>query len=415
MDDSEKKTENNEEIQPSEPQQDGQDAPTETTDAAPQPDADAPVVIDQSDLIEDAEIVEDAEAEAEVEPEAEADPEPILMPEPTPAAKSGGGFIATALGGVVAAAIGFGAAQVIGVDLMGDNGASEQISAQASQLATLTTRIKDLEARPAAPDLSGDIAALKSSISAEVGSVSDAVDDLGAQVSALADRLSALEARPPVAIGGDPAAAAAYEKELATMRAELDAQRTENQQLADKVASAAADATAEIDAATANARALESNAAMMRIKAALETGGAYADALAVFDGADIPAPLAAAASTGAPTLSELQASYPAAARTALSESLKSEMGDSATERLGAFLRSQVGARSLNPREGDDPDAILSRAEAALRSGDLAQSLAELASLPPAGQTAMADWATAAQTRLDVLAAADAFAASQNLN
>ncbi|MGB0440740.1 MAG: molybdopterin-binding protein, partial [Paracoccaceae bacterium] len=36
--------------------------------------------------------------------------------------------------------------------------------------------------------------------------------------------------------------------------------------------------------------------------------------------------------------------------------------------LGAFLKTQLGARSLEPREGDDPDAVLSRMEAAAREG-----------------------------------------------
>ena len=96
-----------------------------------------------------------------------------------------------------------------------------------------------------------------------------------------------------------------------------------------------------------------------------------------------------------------------AARAGLSDSLKATMGDSAGERFTAFLRAQVGARSLEAREGDDPDAVLSRAEAALRAGQIETVLAELASLPAEGQAAMKPWidqAAARQTALDAISA-----------
>ena len=75
------------------------------------------------------------------------------------------------------------------------------------------------------------------------------------------------------------------------------------------------------------------------------------------------------------------------------------MGEGWTDRLSAFLRSQSGARSLTPREGTDPDAVLSRAEAALRDGQIKAALAELAGLPPAGTEAMAPWIADATRRL----------------
>ncbi|MBV5276525.1 hypothetical protein JZU56_01410, partial [bacterium] len=66
-----------------------------------------------------------------------------------------------------------------------------------------------------------------------------------------------------------------------------------------------------------------------------------------------------------PSAQALQASFPDSARTALEAALRANMGESWSERVGNFLRTQVGVRSLTPRDGPDPDAILSRAEAAL--------------------------------------------------
>ena len=119
----------------------------------------------------------------------------------------------------------------------------------------------------------------------------------------------------------------------------------------------------------------------------------------------MPPALSGPAADGVPTLTELVDSYPEAARAALDASIRANVDGGAFDRFTAFLRVQTGARSLEPREGDDPDAILSRAEAAVRAGDLAQALTELAALPEDGQAAMAGWTQSARTRLDALEAA----------
>ena len=138
----------------------------------------------------------------------------------------------------------------------------------------------------------------------------------------------------------------------------------------------------------------------------METGAPFVTAVQALTaaGTEVPAPLADAAATGLPSLALLQTAFPDAARQALDDSLRAGMGDSTMDRLGAFLRTQTGARSLTPREGADPDAILSRAEAALKAGDLTSSLAEIATLPEAGQAALATWTGAAQARLAATAA-----------
>ena len=91
----------------------------------------------------------------------------------------------------------------------------------------------------------------------------------------------------------------------------------------------------------------------------------------------------------------------------LDAALRANMGASWAERATSFLRTQTGARSLEPREGNAPDAILSRAEAALASGDLVVTLAEITTLPAEAQPALAEWRVIAETRLAAaLAVAD---------
>ena len=81
--------------------------------------------------------------------------------------------------------------------------------------------------------------------------------------------------------------------------------------------------------------------------------------------------------------------------------------------LGGFLRSQLGARSVAPREGDDPDAVLSRAEAALKAGELQTALTEIETLPEEAKAAMSDWITSARMRAQAQSAVNAL--SQELN
>ena len=133
------------------------------------------------------------------------------------------------------------------------------------------------------------------------------------------------------------------------------------------------------------------------VEAALDSGSAYADAVADLEAAGIavPAGLAAAAASGVPTRAQLAAGFGPAARAALAVAHRDVEGLGMADRVAAFFKAQLGIRSLAPREGDDPDAILSRAEAALGANDLAAALAELAALPPGPAAEMAAWAAAA--------------------
>ena len=144
--------------------------------------------------------------------------------------------------------------------------------------------------------------------------------------------------------------------------------------------------------------------ARAKLQAALDSGAPYGAAVADMAGQDLPAILTDNAQSGLPTLQTLRTSFPDAARVALDTALQANMGESWAERVGAFLRGQTGARSLTPREGTDPDAVLSRAEAALAAGDLPTALTELDALPPQAQAALTDWRAKADLRLQAATA-----------
>ncbi|TCP61164.1 hypothetical protein EV663_106111 [Rhodovulum bhavnagarense] len=351
--------------------------------------------------VEEAEIVEDI-PDPQPEPVAETGPAPTPAPQP----KRKGGLFIPLIGGVLAAGIGYGAAQYIkpegwpfpGTATGADDAA---LSALSDRLAALEGRVANLPTEPApgqAPDMS-------------------AYDD---RLGALAKQVAALETgleNARITGGGDEAAAAlaAYQQELEQMRAELATQRDENARLAQSVAAVADEAEAEVDAAMERAALIEARAAIMRIDAALASGAPFAGALPQLGEIEVPAALADIAGQGVATLAALQEDFPTAARAALDAALKQRADGDVGDRVGAFLRSQLGVRSLTPREGDDADAVLSRAEAALRQGALDAALAELDMLPDAARGEMAGWIARAVARQQAVAAAQSIAQSLNSN
>ncbi len=405
---------------------------------------------------------------------APADPDPDPEParraaDPAPAPqKSGGGFMPALLGGVIAAGLGAGGIAYFGQALIGDDDRLEQaLAAQDSQLAALDAKLSEMAATLAAPveDVAGaQIAALGDRLADQfadqIGGVADRIDRLAATVTEVQggvaaldtrladanDRLSAVERRPLTESSeAAQAAFAAYEDDIAELRAALDAQTQASEALAAQLEEREAAAQAEIDAAAARAAALQAQAeeqaqiardqaeeqariateqaearartaalreALVGLDAALEKGTPFETYLGVLsEDAEVPQPLAEAATSGVATLPDLRAAFPDLARDALDASIRETVDDDLTERAVAFLKAQTGFRSLAPRAGDDPDAVLSRAEAALRAGDLGTAVSELSQLPPAGQAVMADWIARAEQRRNVTEAAETLAAT----
>ena len=318
-----------------------------------------------------------------------------------------GGFFPMLLGGVAAAAIGFGIAYsgaLDGLPLPGTGAAQEditaltqQIGAQDSTISDLTNRLTTLEQAPApetpaAADLSPMIA------------------DLSAQIAALTQRLDAVEARPAsqgsAADADTQAALTAASAELDQIRQALDAQRAEIAALTDTAAQ-------EQAAARQSAERVMQRAALTRIQTAIDTGSPFADAVTELrdSGVDVPAPLADQAENGVTPLSSLQSTFPDLAR----DALRAARQQNGTAGIGGFLETQLGLRSLQPREGDDPDAVLSRAEAALRTGDLTQTLTELGALPDPAKAVLADWRAQAETRVAAATAAQDLSQALNTN
>lgn len=378
-------------------------APEPEASTMAEPEVSVPVDPTPSDSIEDAEIVSETPAPAPgdaapdtaaSEDAAQSDPAPVetapgedasaeQTPRETtpaePAPKSS--ILPMLLGGAVAAALGYGA------HMLTQTAPAADTSALQSELASLRATVQGLDIpAPFDPaDLQGQIATLAQSVAA-LESAAPAIDP---------ETLAVLSTQVQAVV----TSSAALTTEMAALRADMDALQADMADLRDLAETRVTEAESAVDAALARA-------GLDMVRAALDTGAPFGGAVAQIAqaGVAVPADLAAIAGAGIVTPDALIESFDAHARDALRASLTDLPATSTTERLGNFLRAQVGARSTAPRDGDDPDAILSRAGAAVQAGDFATALQELDALPEAGRAAMADWTRAATARAAALAA-----------
>lgn len=397
------------------------DAPQTVAGSTPD---DAPTDTDRTEAAEEAtDAPEDSARTAEADTAVDADmtapttegsskepPETSTATDPTaqePARK--GGLVPLVLGGIVAGAVGFGAGSFVNGWPFGQqedpfkaqtrSALSDQstlLSEISGRVDGLATTLSDTSAAVAAIDL-GPVAAQAQDARTTATELETALNEVRGKLSGFETRITELEKRPMEA-AVSPETIAAYERELDKLRSDITAQR-------DEIKTMAAEAFAAEQAAGNDAVLAKARAALADITVAVDNGAAFADALAqlrIVSGATIPEGLSAHAADGVPTLAALIASFPDAARSALAASRMT--GDTGEGGFGAFLKAQLGARSVTPKEGNDPDAVLSRAEAALRSGDLTTTLSELDALPDVAQKEIADWRAGADARASALAA-----------
>lgn len=333
---------------------------------------------------------------------------------PTAVAASGPGALGLVLGGIVAGAIGFLVATYAvpegwpnpvpsGVDEL-----ESTLSEQSERLDALATDLAAFRDAPAATQggsemsdlapMAEQLAQVETQFAELIASVEGSLADVGSQLESFESRLAELEARPLPPAGAD--GSAAMEAQMEAFRQQLDEVTADAEARIAEAQSRASEIEAE---AAAAAKTAERAAALTSLKAALESGAAFESTLAVFE--DVPQALSSVSADGIPTLSSLQASFPDAARAALAQAQTVPESASAADRFVAFLKRRTNARSLTPQDGDDPDAVLSRSEAALADGELESALSELEALPESAYQAMSDWISAAETRVAAIGAA----------
>lgn len=294
--------------------------------------------------------------------------------------------------------------------------------AETARIAALEARLAEM-ARPA--DIAAAVDAARGGLETEIGTLRDAVAAGGS--GALGERIGQLETaldgqRGEVAalkgqIDGLPAddsagAAAAgvaaqidvYRAELEGLRAEFDRLSGQVGSLSGRVEEVAATSTARVreieQTEGARADAAEVQADLAAIRAALVAGLPFADQAARLEasGTALPEGLEAAAASGAPSLADLQAGFPAMAREAIRVAILASAGDGFLARARAYVEAQIASRSLSPQPGATPDAILSRMDDDLAKGDLAGVLTESTALPSEAKAALSGWLEGVKAR-----------------
>ncbi|SFC03287.1 COG4223 family protein [Tritonibacter multivorans] len=389
----------------------------EAEDVSAEADAD-----DSKDENRETEVdAEESADELSSETETETETENVSAIEEPPApvvekvVEKRGGFGAALLGGVVAAGLGFVVGQgdllnsVLPASFQKPDVDLTPLETTQASLKEDVAALQNWQAENQGPDLGP----LETRLTALETAADDAdarlnllagAQDLTEQLADLSARVDALEARP-LTEGASADAVAAFEAQLAKVRENLSAQQ-------DEVKAMVAEAQAMEQASAEAARIASAQGVASRLIAALDAGkpfGPLLDELSALK-VDAPSELAGTADAGVATQAALRDGFAPAARAALSEAREE---NKAAGGLLDYVNRHLGARSVAPREGSDADAVLSRAEAAVRSGNIQLALSELSELPEAAKPAIADWETAAQTRLSAMAAAEAL--SQSLN
>lgn len=323
------------------------------------------------------------------------------------------------LGGIVAAVIGFGLAQVVpsGWPVGGDAATTTTLAMQTEELAALKETVRQLSETETATQIA-DLAERVAKVEAGLGAIGSVdLAGLTGRVDDLDRRVAELALRPSGAGTMDQAALTALQAAVAELKSQgipAAALAQAAQEVDAKLADANARIAAITDEANGIARSATQRAALTQILAALDSGAPYASAMANLGDVTLPESLATYAQSGLPSLQSLRDGFPEFARLALEASLQANPGQSWSERIAIFLRVQTGARSLTLREGTDPDALLSQAEAALAKGDVAAALTALDQLPPEGQAAMAAWRETALVRQEAATALQALLAASEL-
>ncbi len=261
-----------------------------------------------------------------------------------------------------------------------------------------TARIEALEAEVAALPVVEPVEPV------DLASVETSQAELSDRLDAMAARLDALESAPApeVAPPAPPVDLDPLRAEVDSAAEAVDALRADLEPRIAAAESGLADAATRADDVQDEALALARETARNQVTVALQSGAAFDEPLAVLG--EAPEALTSVAATGVATGAALVAAFPPLAR----EALRAARDASPDAGVGSLFRNAFNARSLEPQAGDDPDAVLSRAEAAVRDGELETALTEIGALPEPARAVFSDWTARARARVDALAAAQDF-------
>jgi hypothetical protein len=278
-----------------------------------------------------------------------------------------------------------------------------RLATQSDEISALNTLIASYDDTTALQDLQAQIDGMRTIVT-DLAALQVEIEQLFGIQNETIDRVAALEEKLTSQSGINPAANAEITRYATALKLVQTQISEQNNAIAEQRAgiaelSAAVELTQQ-ETKSATHQSL-TDGTISQVIGALESGAPFAFAIAGlqdFDNLLTPA-LVAAAPYGVPTADALARAFPEQSRTALIAARTTSTSQaSGSNRVGDFLRSQLGMRSITPRAGNDPDAVLSRAEAAIQAGQVSNALSALTALPDSARTSMAGWIEQAELR-----------------
>lgn len=318
----------------------------------------------------------------------------------------------------------------------GANSVTQEISSLRGEINMIATKVDGI---PTAPDegaitaiVSRELGATQTEMNQQLVAVQDTLsaidgtdietrlaqvetrlEGVAAEISALTNSVQAVSAEGGSLSEEALAQITSKSAEVEGLRAEIGEMSGMVGKLTQRIDDVEAAATRRVEEARAEAEQAEENAQKVASMAAYQSavdaladkardGSAYSSELAdlASQGVEIPEVLAANADVGIASTAALKSEFSETSHIVIRQSIKerAEENGGTASRVGAFFKSQVAARSLEPKEGDSADAILSRMDAALQSGQLNAVLDEAKGLTERARAPLQDWLTKIETR-----------------
>ncbi|MCT8268603.1 hypothetical protein NYQ83_15085 [Afifella sp. JA880] len=312
---------------------------------------------------------------------------------------------------------------------------SEQSGSAAGEpgaLDDLRSRVASLEEQMSATANSGEDAPAGATTSASTGASEEELQALSSRLDELSGRLGNLENAAPVDLGPLQQAVTTNQQMLTTLQQSVSgaANSSDLSNVRDSVADLqnALQQTQSSDEET-RAQLEELSQRMTKLEGSMENAKAIAPAVAAEAFADAVASgepyetelkavsgfagegavsetLSAHAAEGLPTREALAAEFHTYVPKILRAADAPEKDVGVMDRLIASARGLVEVRPAGPRQGDEPDAIVSRIEGDLAAGRLKEAYTEWQSLPEDVRQPSADWAEKLKARADAEALAE---------
>ena len=246
---------------------------------------------------------------------------------------------------------------------------------------------------------------------AKVADLDRRVTDIDTRLAALASAPAKPAAETTSALNAQTARLGRIEETLAALDRRLGGLE---QKLSEPKADTRAPEAPDIAATKSVSDAAARTVVAQGLLAAVQNGEPFATQVAALRslGADEKsvARLATLATSGVPTLAQLRARF-SELRPKLHPQVKIDPGATWSDKMLTRLTSLVSIRPAGERAGASPEAVASRADAALARGDVATALTEMRTLAPPDNAVAKDWIDAAARRVDAEADARALVAS----